>query len=295
MRRAALNVGTVITGMLMGSCSAPGPDFVDLPVETRLVFLNLSLDFYATVGVRDSSAADSQFMMSPLLAPGAAHRGDFSEFIGTGCPGFVDLRLLLYRRINETVPIGDDQSEAVETAPIVAGEIFGLPACAIVPLVAYTIVNWDAPDGTTRVKIAQGSAVEDEINSSGIFPNVDNAWEIDGVSSSLVGFPPPALQANAPISGKVTLPDGTGVSGIGVLIRTFFRVRLADADPTNDPDSGFGDPIAFANTDALGNFTIDRPPGAYQLEFFSDDFEFRPAAVALETPIEVVQIIAEPL
>ena len=295
MRRGACGVCAVILGMLVGSCGTAGPVFSSLPPETRVAFLNLSLDFYAVLGVRDSSVADSTFTMSPLLAPGAAYREDFRKLVGVGCPGFVDLRLLLYRRVEETVPIGLDTTEDVEQAPILAGEILGLPACAIAPLVAYTIVNWEAPDGTARIKIAQFSEVDQEISNLGLFPNVDNAWEIEGVTASLASIMPPALLPDAPISGRVTLANGTGVAGVGVLIRTRFRVRLDDTDFTNDPDAGFSDPIAFTVTDTSGAFTIDRPPGAYQLEFFSDDFTFRPASLTLETPIEVIQIIAESL
>ena len=202
---------------------------------------------------------------------------------------------LTLRVANDTVPIGLDEGEAVEQMPSVAGEVLDVPACRVEPLVTYTVVNWDAPEGEARVKIAQGSAVEEQIRTSGIFPNVDAAWKIEGVTPSLASAAPPAPLTTESISGRVTLPDGSGVAGVGVLLRTRFRVRLSDGDTSNDPDAGFSDPIAFTLTDESGAFSINRPAGGYQLEFFSDDFTFRPAAVTLETPIEVVQIIAEPL
>lgn len=281
--------------VFIGSCGSVGMVFTNPSIETRFSFVNFSRSAYAAIGVRDSSAASEDFAFSPLLPPGAIFRADFRELTQVGCPGSVDLRLLVYRRVNDTVPIGLDEGEAVEQTPSVAGEVLDVPACRVEPLVTYTVVNWDAPDGEARVKIAQGSAVEEQIRTSGIFPNVDAAWEIEGVAASLASAAPPAPLTTESISGRVTLPDGSGVAGVGVLLRTRFRVRLSDGDTSNDPDAGFSDPIAFTSTDESGAFSINRPAGGYQLEFFSDDLTFRPAAVTLETPIEVVQIIAEPL
>ena len=67
--------------------------------------------------------------------------------------------------------------------------------------------------------------------------------------------------------------------------------------PPADPDEGrvFSDPIAFAVTDASGAFVLDRPPGIYRIEVFSDDFSFRPSAMTLESPIQGITIVAEPL
>ena len=79
------------------------------------------------------------------------------------------------------------------------------------------------------------------------------------------------------------------------MIRTRFRVRLSDDDPSNDPDAGFGEPIDFTETDAAGEFSFDRPPGAYRIEFFSDDFSFRPATIDVESPLDVILTVAEPL
>lgn len=295
MRRRVLGAGVVVLSTLIGSCDPSGTVFTSLPVETRFAFVNLSRTFYATIRVCDGAASNESCSMAPLLAPGAIFREDFRKLVGTGCPDSVDLRLLLYRRIDDTLPIGLDESEAVEAVPIVAGEIAGVPACAVQPLVSYTVVNWDADPGVARVKIAQNTLVDEQIRMSGIFPNKDAAWEIHGVASSLATAPPPLLLSVETIAGKVTAAAGSGVAGIGVLLRTRFRVRLDDDDAENDPDVGFSDPIAFTVTDDSGAFSFDRPPGGYQIEFFSDDFEFRPASVALETPIEVVQVLAEPL
>jgi hypothetical protein len=85
------------------------------------------------------------------------------------------------------------------------------------------------------------------------------------------------------------------LADIGVLIRTRFRVRLDDADAGNDPDAGFGEPIAVTTTAADGTFLFERPPGAYRVELFSDAFAFRPAIIDLETPSERIIVLAEPL
>jgi hypothetical protein len=282
------------------SCGGFGPDLPEVPVETRFAFTNFSRQFYAVLDVREHGATQASgqtapFVKTPLLAPGATHRIDFTDLLGNACPDALDFQLFLYRRVNDDLPIGLDDGEVVDPTPIVAGLIQNIPACNVQSLVTYTVVNWDAPEGTARVKIAQGSLIESSLASSGRFPNVDVAWEIQGVDPSLADEPPPAHAPVESIAGRVTLTDGTGVNNVGVLVRTRFRVRLDDNDPANDPDAGFGDPIAFTITGDDGIFSIDRPAGAYRIEFFSDDFSFRPAIMDLETPITVIRVIVEPL
>lgn len=288
--------GVILLVVFLSSCDLSAPDLVGLPVETRFAFVNFSTRHYAALAVREhvEGSDDALFVPTPLLAPGVIFRADFTDLLGTGCPGSLDLRVVLYRRVNEDIPIGDDAGEAVDASPIAAGSIESIPACNVAAVVTYTIVNWDAPDGTARVKIAQGSAVETAIRNAGLFPNVDAAWEIDGVEGALADIAPPIHAPIEPIAGRVTLTDGSGVAGVGVLLRSRFRTRLDDADASNDPDAGYSDPIAFTLTGADGSFAIDRPAGGYRIEFFSDDFLFRPAIMDLETPIEAIQVIAEP-
>lgn len=286
--------------MMAGSCDLSMPTLIGVPVETRFAFVNLSRTQYATLALRVHADEDGKnqqeapFVQTPLLAPGAAYRTDFTELLGDACPNALDLRLYLYRRVHTDVPIGLDEGEAVEPAPVVAGTVENIPACNVQALVTYTVVNWDAPEGVARIKIAQGSEVDQAIQEAGLFPNVDAAWEIEGIEPDLAETPPPAPASNEPIAGRVTLIDGTGVEGVGVLVRTRFRVRLDDADTDNDPDAGFSDPIAFTTTDGDGAFALERPAGAYRLEFFSDDLSFRPAVMDLESPIESIRVIAEP-
>lgn len=266
-----------------GGTGQPDEEFLSPVVETRFAFGNLSQRFYAAVGVRENTPDDgNSFVLSPLMPPGAIYRVDFRDLLGTGCPGAVDVRLWQYRRIREDLPIGLDEGEQVEFLPIVAGELSDLPVCDVEPLVTYTIIHRDAAEGTARVKIAQGSTLETD-------------WAIDGVLPTLANQPPPPTATKEPIGGRVALADGSGVAGIGVLLRTFFRVRDDDSDPTNDPDSGYSEPISFTETAINGAFSFDRPAGAYQIEFFSDAYSFRPSAIAVESPIGVVQIIAEGL
>ncbi|MCH7813207.1 MAG: hypothetical protein IID40_04210 [Planctomycetes bacterium] len=231
--------------------------------------------------------------MTPLLPPGATYRQRFFDAVGESCPEAVDLRVWLYRRINGDLPIGLDPDEEVEPAPLAAGEVLGLPACAVQP-VEYTVVNWEAPDGQARVKVGQGTPIEEAIRAAGLFPNVDATWEIDGVTAGLDDAPPPPAVRQI-IAGRVVLADGTAAEGVGVLIRTRFRLRLTDDDPSNDPDAGFGEPIDFTTTAAEGSFSFARPPGAYRVEFFSDDWAFRPAIIDVEAPIGAILTVAEPL
>ena len=288
---AALAGATWISCLPIGSAPA-GRD-----IETALAFTNFSTQFYAALDIRvhDSATDANPYVSTPLLAPGATYRARFLELLGVGCPASVDLRLFLYQRTNEDVPIGLDPDEAVDSTPVVAGQVLNLPACRIQTLEAYTVVNWDAPLGSARVKIAQNTAVDEAIREEQGFANNDAAWELNGVDPGLSPASPPMLASSAPIAGRVIEAGGTGIEGIGVLLRTRFRVRLDDGDPANDPDAGFGLPIAVTTTDADGAFEFHRPPGAYRIEFFSDDFEFRPGAIEVETPIEVIRAVAEPI
>ena len=190
-----------------------------------------------------------------------------------------------------------DEGEQVESTPIVAGQVDDLPGpCAVYQSVGiYTVVNWEVPEGLARVKFAQDSGVDELIRATGRFANEDAVWEISGVDTVLADEPPPAPLAPNSIAGYVRFADGEGVEGVGVMLRTRFRVRLDDAIPDNDPDAGYGDPIAYATTDTSGAFTFDRPPGVYEVEVFCDDFAFRPSIVEVESPLETIWIIAEPI
>ena len=295
MSRTGLLLLAAASGLAVVSCGSRSGGLApaDLPIETSLGFTNLSTRFYAALGVRAHGAGE--FVATPLLPPGATHRVRWLDILDTSCPDAVDLRLFLYQRVHEDLPIGLDDGEAVEDAPIVAGEVLDLPACGVQTLETYTVVNWDAEPGTARLKIAQNTPVDDAIRASGVFPNADAAWDVSGVDPALTDVTTSPAAESELIAGRVALVDGTGVEGIGVLIRTRFRVRPDDDDPDNDPDAGFSAPIDFSMTDALGAFSFHRPSGAYRIEFFSDDFAFRPAMIDVESPIGVILTVAEPL
>ncbi len=296
MRRIPLYTMAIAFLLSAGSCIWSGPEYTSPPIETSLAFTNFSKSHYAMLGLRTHTTADNPdpYYFTPLLAPGATYRARFLDILAGGCPDAIDLRLFLYKRVHHELPIGLDEGEEVEQSPLVAGEILNLPACGVQPVETYTIVNWDAPEGTARVKLAQATPLEEAMEASGLFPNVDGAWEIEGVDPALADTPPRDLAEMQPIRGRVNLTDGAGVEGIGVLVRSRYRVRLDDDDSTNDPDVGYSDPMDYTATDAEGWFAIDRPAGAYQVEFFSDDFLFRPAVIEVETPLEDIAIIAEP-
>jgi hypothetical protein len=283
--------------LLLGACGASTPQFSSRDIETSFAFTNFSTRFYAALRIRPHAAdgEPDEFEATPLLPPGATHRMRFFPALIEGCPGSIDVQVFLYQRANEDVPIGLDEGEAVDPRPVVAGAIEDVPACEIQPLETYTIVNFDAEAGVARVKFAQGTPVEEVIRERGIFPNTDATWDVAGVEPDLADEPAPPPAEKVPISGRVTLADGTGLENVGVLIRARFRVRLNDADAGNDPDAGFGEPMDVTATDTDGAFRFERPGGGYQVEFFADDLLFRPPALELETPSEVVHVIAEPL
>jgi len=280
-----------------GSCVPLDPGFLSGPIETRFSFLNFSKQCYATLGIREHSdeEPDAGFTYTALLPPGGASRAEFATLTAAGMPASVDFRLLLYRRVHDDVPIGLDEGEAVDPAPIVAGEVFDVPAGNVQVLETYTIVNWEAPLGVGRVKITQCSNVDQVIRDSGMFGNAEGVWEINGVAAHLADQPPPVLAEMAPITGRMMLADGTAVPGVGLLIRTPYRTRLDCADAANEADTGYGDPIAYTITGDDGFFQIDRPAGVYQLEFFSDEYAFRPGILRVETPLDEITVLAEPL
>ncbi len=275
----------------------------ELPVDTQLGFMNLSTRFYAAFEIRahDGDGASQPFVSTELLAPGAVFRVDCAELIGQQCPASLDVRVLLYRRVlddqDPPIPIGMDEAEAVEPQPVAADEFLDVPGpCAVFPPVGtYTIVNWDTDAGRARVKFAQESQVDALISRRNVFGNEEAVWDFTGVREDLASTAPPPLMESAALAGRVTLVDGTGVAGVGVLLRTRYRVRMDDDEPGNDPDAGYGDPIDYVVTDESGYFQFDRPPGIHQLEFFSDEYAFAPVAVEVESPLSTIGVLADPL
>ncbi|HOW73756.1 MAG TPA: carboxypeptidase-like regulatory domain-containing protein [Phycisphaerae bacterium] len=298
MRRHSATIPAGCMVLAAASCASvdlstlgPGHPAI-LPVETRFAFTNLSTKAYAALAIR--AHGDTDYATLPLLPPGGTYRGDFSLLLDHACPGSLDVRLLLYRRVNTSIPIGLDAGETVASEPFAGGEILDVPACDVEPVEVYTIVNWDAPEGTARLKFAQDTPVDAWIRQSGRFPNADAAWQTVGVDPGLAALRPPEPAWNAAITGRVVDRDGTGIENIGVLLRTRWRARLDDADAGNDPDSGYSDPIAVTRTDAFGCFSLDRPPGAYRVEVFQDGYLFRPDVIDVETPLDSIVFVAEP-
>ena len=265
---------------------------VTLPVETRFAFTNLSIGAYAALEMR--AHGDPDYVTLPLLPPGGTYRDDFTEVLGNACPGALDFRLLLYRRVNGSIPIGLDTGEAVETTPMVAGEVLGVPACDVEPVEVYTIVNWESPEGTAKIKFAQDTPVDTRIRQLGLFPNADVAWEIAGVDPTLATIAPPSLAPSDAIAGRVVGRNGAGIENIGVLLRTRWRARLDDTNASNDPDSGYSAPIAVTKTDNNGRFSLARPAGVYRVEVFQDGYLFRPDVMDVETPLSEIIFVAEP-
>jgi hypothetical protein len=273
------------------------PMLPDREIETGFAFTNFSRTTYAALGIRDAEddTTSSEYFMTPLLPPGGTFRMKFLEAFDVECPRALDFRIYHYRRVNDELPIGLDPGEGVEADPIVAGEILDVPACGVQVVESFTVVNWDTPEGFGRVKFAQGTNIESALAVDPRFDNADVVWETEGVEAGLLPAEPMALPEADTISGRVLGFDGKGVADVGVLIRTRFRIRLNDDDEENDPDAGFGAPIAFTLTDVDGTFSFDRPAGGYRVEFFSDEWLFRPAVIDVESPQSNVITIVEPV
>lgn len=296
LRWGRLSVG--LLAVLVAGCGQnPPATLIGLPIETAVAVTNLSTHAYAAFAVRARTEGQppGPYIELPLLPPGATHRARWLDLLGDACPPSIDLRVQLYQRINADLPIGLDVGEAVHSVPLAAGEVLDLPACAVQELETYTIVNFDAPPGVARVKIAQGTLLESLIRSTGRFAEPDALWEVTGVEPGAVTASPPPPANAEPLSGSVVLADGTGVPDVAVLLRTRFRVRLTDGNSANDPDAGYSLPIDLVFTDANGAFRFERPPGAYQVEVASDFYFFRPVTIELEAPLNIVRFIAEPL
>ncbi|HNO78530.1 MAG TPA: hypothetical protein PKN33_10765 [Phycisphaerae bacterium] len=297
LKRSGRAVAACAIGLLMlaHGCNTVS-NIADLPIETSFAFTNFSKTTYAALRIRaHDETNETPYFRTELLPPGATHRQRFVDALGEGCPNTLDLQVLIYERVNGDIPIGLDDGEVVGEAPTAAGEILDVPACGVQPLETYTIVSWDTEPGQLRVKLAQDTPVDAAIRALNLFDNTDATWDVDGVEPEFADEAPPELATFEPIAGKVLFADGSGVEGVGVMLRTRFRVRLNDGDPSNDPDADFGDPITFTFTDADGAFSFERPPGGYRLEFFSDDVAFRPAIIDVEPPIQSVLVVAEPI
>ena len=174
------------------------PSQSDLQIETGIGFVNFSKQFYVTFRVRDHAAdpARTPFFLSSLLAPGAHQRVRMLYVLGTGCGIHSTCRCWVYRRVNDSVPIGLDPGEAVIATPLAAGQITQIPACNVQPLETYTIVNFDASAGTARVKFCAGHAGGYRYSRRGIVS--ERGRRLGGLGRRFIGRPalPPTARAD---------------------------------------------------------------------------------------------------
>ena len=284
MMRRPVYVGFLATAVL--SCgTVPTP--ITLPAETEFSLINLSRRWYATIGLRPAEEwdpAEQPFVQSKLIPPGAVYRERFFDLFPQtgGCPERLDLRVYLFKRINEDVPIGLDPGEPLNPQAVASAEILDVVACERVVVSTFTIVLRDSSEGTGVLKIAQETEASQDITFTG-----QNLSPLESL---------PEMLENAPLAGQVVTPDGTAILGIGVLLRT--RYRVTDDDTALCPEEPDGRcyslPIAIRTTDEQGRFSFDRPPGAYRVEVFADGFLFRPVSVIVESPIDNIIFVAEP-
>ncbi len=267
----------------LSSCDFPTTPLT-LPVETEFALINLSPRWYATVGLRPSAAPgipETEYIQSDLIPPWAVYRERFRTLFPQtgGCPDRLDLRVYLYKRVNEDVPVDIDPGEEVDPRAVASGEA-SILACGTVVAGTFTIVVLETTEGMGAVRVGEGTAAEDVVIFEGrALPDLEVV---------------PARLASAPLSGRVVTPEGTPVDEIGVLLRPpptiDDRVRCPDA-PVG---VCIGAPISFTKTDSEGRFAFDRPPGTYQVEVFADGMLFRPGFLVVASPIDDILFFAEP-
>jgi hypothetical protein len=295
MIHAARQIVLCLILTAVGSCVPDLTNLIYPPALGRYEFANATQNHYVAMAARlhvEQGQAE-HYAVLPLLPPGASARGDWEDLLGTGCPDALDVRVYVYRRVNEDVPVGLNKTDPVEPTPVFAGEVRGVPACNAAFLDLYRILAWVEP-GVLRVEFSSSDAVKAEILRLGLFGEGKHVWDVTGVDPVLAGVGPPERAPLLPIEGRATLVDGTGVENVAVLLHTSVRYRLPDSDPTNDPDSAFGDPIAVAKTDATGAFRLDWPAGAYLLQFSADDYLFRQWTMVVHPPVHHVLVLVEP-
>src|SRR5687768_17349488 len=97
---SAMRLRASILGLLMaGASCVPSVNVPVLPIETGFSVLNFSKRFYLAIALREHDSG-GEFFVSPLLPPGGTSRIGFFEAIGSRCPGSLDVRVYLYRRVN---------------------------------------------------------------------------------------------------------------------------------------------------------------------------------------------------
>ena len=89
------------------SCS---PEIVSIPVETEFFLLNFSRRWCATLELRSVAEGGAFSRPLPLIPPGAVFRQRFLELLPEtgGCPDRLDMRVHLYKRVDESRPTGCD-------------------------------------------------------------------------------------------------------------------------------------------------------------------------------------------
>ena len=284
--------------LLLTSCGG-------VPVEREYDLLNITGRWYAVFHMKPSAveswSCGTTAVCTDLLPPGAGVRGrffdDFPETLG--CPRSLDFRIWLFKRVNDGVPIGEDPGEEVMPEPVARGEFKNINACSNDPFIrVFNAVLRESEEGAGVVDFSTVYPPPKFLNDN-MLPEPS---------------PLPDRARAEPLEGHVLDPHGQPIAGIGLLLRTRVRLNLdgtnlppccSDGPSPPQPFSSLSDqelhnccvtePIDVAVTDAEGYFEFDRPEGVYLIEPFGNDYEFRPVGVVVDTPIDNILIIAEPL
>lgn len=298
----------MVAPMLSCSIGIPFLESGVLPVETEFFLLNLTRNRFVTVALRDNDASgvgnSRAFIQSPLIPPGAVLRQRFLDLFPEtgGCPDRLDVRAHVYELIASDsqpgstpiagLPCVDHPPDLSDVNPVAvaSAEFSGVPACELIVLSTYTIVLRETEDVFGELVFAQGVPGLPAPVRRLTQPEIDDLPAL------------PSMLQDEPLTGQVLTPNGQPVGGIGVLLRTRFRITADDSGKCPDADICLGDepvgfcysgPVALCKTADDGRFEFNRPPGAYRVEVFQDGFEFRPCSVIVETPLNNITIIAE--
>jgi hypothetical protein len=115
-----------------------------------------------------------------------------------------------------------------------------------------------------------------------------------GVDNDLASLAPPLPARIEQITGRVTLADNTPVPRVLAILRSVVHGQgnPPACDRLDESLYVFSDPMTFDVTNEKGEFHLDRPAGVYEIEFFSDEYDFAPGEQVIESPNPDVRVIA---
>lgn len=298
LRNVGIGLGLVALTAACASCTSSAD--TPLPLETELLVLNQTSQWYAVVGLEVPGDAGQ---LLPLLPPGAALRIPLRDVIGHPCPADLVVRAYLLERGDTS---GGDGGPPVRFPALASAEtiVHPLAGTGENDTAVYTINFRDTPRGRGTILFAQSTSRFQRFDFAG--PNLPDVSNV-----------PPVLK-NTPVKGRVLDVSGHGIAGVGVMLLPFWReagepcpsglsgaadglVFCGTDNPTGaaccntgSAETQLSPPIDATTTDGEGRFVLNGPPGGYAVQVFADGLLFRPTTVFIEAPLENVVFLAEP-